>query len=110
MSPLATSVTIRPASDADAAALHRLAVLDSASVPAGPVLVAEVDGELRAAISLWDGRAIADPFHPSVSLLALMRAHIARAHGRRRGVGARLTAALSATRRAPVPARRRYAA
>ena len=34
----------------------RLAALDSAAgVPAGPLLLAEVDGELRAALSLSDG-------------------------------------------------------
>src|SRR5689334_7912331 len=49
------SITIRPAYADDQAALARLAALDSAAgVPASPVLVAEVDDELRAALSLAD--------------------------------------------------------
>jgi hypothetical protein len=67
------TVVIRLAVAADAPALDRLAQLDSApAVPHAPVLVAEADGELRAARSLVDGRAIADPFRPSAGFLALL--------------------------------------
>jgi len=70
------AITIRPAYADDAVALLRLAGLDSASqVPPMPVLVAEVDGELRAALSLSDGSAIADPFFPTLHLLDLLRTH-----------------------------------
>ena len=58
-------ITVRPAYADDERALARLAALDSAPVPPAPLLVAEVEGELRAALSLWDGTVIADPFHPS---------------------------------------------
>jgi hypothetical protein len=66
------SVTIRLATPADATALARLAALDSAPVPAGEALVAEVGDELWAAVSLADSTAIADPFRPSGELLALL--------------------------------------
>jgi hypothetical protein len=42
-------------------------------VPPGPLLLAEVDDELRAAISLTDGTIISDPFHLSAELVALLR-------------------------------------
>jgi hypothetical protein len=67
-------VTIRPAFPDDAAALARLAALDSARLPAGPLLVAEVEGELWAAVPLAArDRAIADPFRPSGDLVVLLR-------------------------------------
>jgi hypothetical protein len=65
-------IVIRPDRPEDAGALVRLAHLDSARVPAAPLLVAEVAGELRAALSLTDGRVIADPFHRTASLVALL--------------------------------------
>ena len=71
-------ITIRPAYADDYAALARLAALDSAAgVPPRPLLIAEVDGTLRAALSLRDDAAISDPFFPSARLLALLRAHAA---------------------------------
>lgn len=72
-SPHIHEVVIRSAREADAAALQRLAELDSATTPAAPVLVAESRGELRAAVSLRDGAAIADPFVPSAEMVALLR-------------------------------------
>jgi hypothetical protein len=73
------TLTIRRATEADSAALHRLAALDSASPPTGSdMLVAEVDGELWAALDLEDGRAIADPFRPSGELVGLLRFRAAR--------------------------------
>ncbi len=66
-------ITLRYAFPDDDAAVARLAALDSASVPDAPLLVAEVGGELRAAISLQDGIVIADPFHPTLALVALLR-------------------------------------
>jgi hypothetical protein len=72
------TLTIRPARQDDMVALHRLAVLDSASPPTGDMLVAEVDGELWAALDLDDGRAIADPFRPSGELVGLLRFRAAR--------------------------------
>jgi hypothetical protein len=74
MTPHADSVTIRHAFPDDALALVRLAALDSAEVPPEPVLVAEMNGELRAALSMRDGAVIADPFHRTTALVQLLRA------------------------------------
>jgi hypothetical protein len=67
------TLTIRLAGAADTAALGRLAELDSAPAPEPvPMLVAEVSGELRAALPLDGGRAIADPFRPTAALVAIL--------------------------------------
>jgi hypothetical protein len=67
------TLTIRPAAAADAEALRRLAQLDSAPTPApAPMLIAEVADELRAAMPLYGGRPLADPFHPTAELVALL--------------------------------------
>jgi hypothetical protein len=72
-SDAAEAVTIRMAVPADAAALRRLAQLDSAPTPKpAPMLVAEVDGELRAALPLDGGRAIADPFRRTAEVVAIL--------------------------------------
>src|SRR3954452_20658186 len=55
---------IRQARHADAAALERLAALDSSQIPTGDVLLAEVGDELWAALSLDDGHHVADPRRP----------------------------------------------
>ncbi|HEY2161947.1 MAG TPA: hypothetical protein VGH24_11620 [Solirubrobacteraceae bacterium] len=72
--PATTPVTLRFAFPDDTDALARLATLDSSVPPAMPVLLAEAGGELRAALSLADGAVVADPFHPSVALVDLLRA------------------------------------
>ena len=69
------TLTIRPADLADLAGLDRLAALDSASPPTGEVLVAEVGGELWAALELGSGSTIADPFRPSGELVELLKLH-----------------------------------
>jgi hypothetical protein len=61
-------ITVRYARDEDTEALAVLADLDSSRAPRGPVIVAEADGELWAAVSLDDGHAIANPFRPSGEL------------------------------------------
>jgi hypothetical protein len=97
----AEAVTIRLAVPADAAALGRLAQLDSAPPPEPvPTLVAEVDGELRAAADLGSGRPIADPFEPTAELVAMLvqRAGQLNAHAPRR------TARRLRLSRAPRPA------
>jgi ketosteroid isomerase-like protein len=67
------AIIVRHASDADADALADLAELDSVRVPPGPLLLAEVDDELRAALSLCDGTVISDPFHLNAEVVALLR-------------------------------------
>ena len=69
----AETLTIRMAVSADAEALGRLAQLDSAPPPEPvPMLVAEVGGELYAALPLVGGPAIADPFQPTAELVAIL--------------------------------------
>lgn len=70
------AITIRPAYADDDHSLVRLAALDSAAaVPPRPLLVAEIDGEIRAALSQSDGTVIADPFHRTVEIVDLLRVH-----------------------------------
>jgi hypothetical protein len=72
--PAPRSVTLRFASTPDQRALARVAELDSSTPPSQPVLLAEVDGQLRAALALTDGTVVADPFHPTADLIDLLRA------------------------------------
>jgi hypothetical protein len=71
----AAQIVLRLADPGDQGALLRLAALDSSRPPSPPVLVAEADGVLRAAVSLRDGAAIADPFYRSARLVTLLRTH-----------------------------------
>jgi hypothetical protein len=77
-SPHLAGVLLRPARPDDAEAVTRLAALDSRRTPPGPVLLAEEDGVLRAALCLTTGTALADPFWPSERLVALLRRAAAR--------------------------------
>ena len=67
-----TSITIRLARDEDSVALRRLAQLDGAPLPEGEMLVAEADGEIRAALRIADSAYVADPFFPSLDLVGLL--------------------------------------
>jgi hypothetical protein len=69
------TISIRAATHGDGPALARLAALDSAPVPFGPVLLAEVDGRPRAALSVRDDRVIGDPFTRTAELVELLRVH-----------------------------------
>lgn len=91
----ASEVTIRRAELDDERALFDLAVLSDERPLAGEILVVEVDGGIRAACSVGDGRVVSDPFLPSTaacSLLELRRNHI-----------------LAARAGLSLPARRRFA-
>jgi hypothetical protein len=90
------AITIRPAYADDDVAVRRLAALDSAPVPTNPLLLAEVDGELRAAVSLRDGRAIADPFEYTAGLVALLELHAAQCESHEPPAAIRRPAAPSA--------------
>jgi hypothetical protein len=65
-------LTIRAAGPADAAALRRLAGLDSAPGLPGRVLLAEQDGEAVAAVSLETGTANANPFRPTAEAVRML--------------------------------------
>ena len=70
---MAPDIRIRQATSGDAFALRRLAALDDRPALRGDVLVAEQAGEMRAAISLKDGRVIANPFARTADLVDVLR-------------------------------------
>jgi hypothetical protein len=63
---------IREATPADKDELNRLAELDSQRPLSGRVLIGEVDGSAAVAVSLLDGRVIADPFRATAHLIPLV--------------------------------------
>src|SRR3954453_87510 len=71
-SNISHDVTIRWALPADLPALERVAALDSKRLPAGPLLIAVVDGQIRAALSTIEKAYVADPFPPSGVLVGLL--------------------------------------
>lgn len=70
-----TSIVIRTSRSEDERELLRVASLDSARAlsPEDEILVAEMAGDLVAALDLADGRVIADPFRPTAPLVDLLR-------------------------------------
>jgi hypothetical protein len=66
-------IVIRSARTADEQAIAVLGVLDGGRhMPTGRVMVAEVDGRIRAAVGS-NGAAISDPFWPSAELVGMLR-------------------------------------
>jgi hypothetical protein len=78
-----STLVIRVATPFDDAELRGLAALDSARPLSGAVLIAQSDGRIDAALSLEDGRAIADPFRPTAGLVDVLRARGARLRAER---------------------------
>lgn len=76
-------LTIRRSRAEDAAAIERLAQLDSQRVPSGDLLLAEAGGELVAAVALTGNRVIADPFRRTDHIVELLRLSLAPRDGRR---------------------------
>jgi hypothetical protein len=74
---LTDPVIIRPATRADLPAVASLAELDSARVPRGHVLLAELRGSVVAAISLESGSLFADPFVSTAEVVKDLRANAA---------------------------------
>jgi hypothetical protein len=70
---LFASIAVRLATANDREALARLAALDSAEPPRGSTLVGELLQRPVAALSLSDGRVIADPFVTTADVVALLR-------------------------------------
>lgn len=71
----ANAFTIRPAQKSDEPTLVWLAALSSRPAVARPALIGDIDGIPAAAISLVDGRVVADPFRPTSALCADLRLH-----------------------------------
>jgi hypothetical protein len=67
------AVVLRLCSVRDDDALERLAMLEGRRVPRGRFVLAEVDGEVVAALPLRGGDPLTDPFRPTAHLLPLLR-------------------------------------
>ncbi len=65
-------ITIIHSTEDNSQELWRLAALDDRRAPTGPALLAYVGGELRAAVGIVDGRAVADPFHPTAEIVEIL--------------------------------------
>jgi hypothetical protein len=70
---LEDGVAIGFARSDDRRELERLAALDSSESLDGPVVTGRIDGELCAAVSLYDGRTIANPFVRTRELVDALR-------------------------------------
>ena len=77
-------IALRAATADDDADLRRLSALDSAPALPHPALVALADGRPVAAISLDDGRVVADPFAPTADVVPLLRTRAATRNGAKR--------------------------
>jgi hypothetical protein len=81
--PLLASIAVRLATANDRGALERLAALDSTEPPRGSTLVGELLQRPVAAMSLSDGRVIADPFVATADVVALLRLRARQLRARR---------------------------
>ena len=71
------SITIRPLREADVPAVELLAELEERPVPQGPLLLAEVEGTVEAAIGLEGRETIANPFSESAGAVSLLHVRAA---------------------------------
>jgi aspartate carbamoyltransferase catalytic subunit len=88
MTPSPT-IVIRLAGHHDATTLTNLAALDSRLPLAGPAMLAEIDGTVRAALDLADGSVAADPFVRTAEVVEMLRLRAARIKGEQRPVSLR---------------------
>jgi hypothetical protein len=79
------TLSLRIAHDDETSTVRRLADLDDSPPLEGQTLLALVDGEAVAALSLFDGRVVANPFRPTADAVTLLglRASQLRGRGRR---------------------------
>ena len=83
----APGVLLRIAGVDDERVVGDLAALDDAAAPEGEVLLALIDGEAVAALSLRDGHVVANPFVHTAAAVALLRLrakHVSSRRPRRR--------------------------
>jgi hypothetical protein len=74
------TITIRPLREADVPAVELLAELEERPVPPGPLLLAEVDGSIEAAIGVEGRETIANPFSGSAGAVSLLHLRAAQLH------------------------------
>jgi hypothetical protein len=79
-----TRIELRHARRDDADVIRRLAVLDEARPLEGGVLLATINGLAVAALSLDDGRVVADPFVATAEARSLLHLRAAQLAGGRR--------------------------
>ena len=77
-----SGVTIRRLHETDARAVLRLVQLDSAEIPSGDLLGAEVEDRLVAVTPIAGGPTIADPFSRTTELRALLELRAAQLRNR----------------------------
>jgi hypothetical protein len=85
--PRTPSIEVRPSDRDEAKLIRRLAALDDAPELDGQVLLGLVDGDPVAAVSLSDGRVVADPFVGTGEVVTLLRVrakHLSGVPARRR--------------------------
>ena len=81
---ISPALSLRTAGTDDEQAVRDLAALDDAKVPQGELLLALIDGEPVAGLSLRDGHVVANPFvhtEGAVALLRLRAEHISAGAG-----------------------------
>ena len=66
-------IAIRRSAPGDGDRIRLLARLDDRRIPAGPCLVAEIEGDMVAALSLVTGSAVSDPFRATADAVALLQ-------------------------------------
>src|SRR5688500_3899354 len=99
-----TGVTIRRLDAADGPAVNRLVQLDSADVPKGELIGAEIEGELVAIAPINGGETVADPFSRTGELRALLELRAAQLRRRETPRRPFLAGLLARTRtHAPTP-------
>ena len=77
LSMTATSIlSIRPAEPTEDSVLRDLSELDATPQLQRPALLAIVDDQPVAAMSLQDGRVAADPFTRTEDVVVMLRAHV----------------------------------
>jgi hypothetical protein len=81
------TVVLKMAGAEDGQSVRTLAELDEAAAPTGEVLLAFIDGEAVAALSLDDGQVVSNPFVATSGAIALLRLRARHLAGpaRRRG-------------------------
>jgi hypothetical protein len=71
---MGSRIVIRSPNQGERRSIEQLALLDDRRLPDGDLLVAEVDGELWAAVVIDTGDGVADPFRPSGDVMDALRA------------------------------------
>jgi hypothetical protein len=66
-------ITLRHSAHGDRERVLELAQLDGRPAPTGDLLLAEVGGNLWAAVGIEDGAAVSDPFEPAGEVVWLLQ-------------------------------------